>query len=48
MDELLARVRAGLRRNDSRPRDVAVITTASFTADLPPAPRHRADGTPST
>ena len=34
MDELLARLRAALRRGSSEPAEVPVITTADFTVDL--------------
>ena len=47
MEELLARVRAGLRRGASTPGDGAVIGTASFTADLAARTVTRADGTPT-
>ena len=43
MDELLARVRAGLRRQGSE-QDAPVVTTAAFTADLAAHTVHRADG----
>jgi two-component system KDP operon response regulator KdpE len=43
MDELLARVRAALRR-DSGNRDAPVVTTASFTADLAAHTVTRTDG----
>ena len=45
MEELLARVRAGLRRSATAPGDRAVITTGSFTADLAARTVTRADGT---
>ena len=45
MDELLARVRAGLRRQDGEP-DAPVVTTAAFTADLSAHTARRADGRP--
>ena len=47
MEELLARVRAGLRRAALVPGDSAVISTASFTADLAARTVTRADGTPA-
>jgi DNA-binding response OmpR family regulator len=34
MDELLARVRRALRRDNGKQQDAPVVTTASFTADL--------------
>lgn len=43
MDELLARVRAALRR-DSGKRDATVVTTAAFTADLAAHTVTRTDG----
>ncbi len=45
MDELLARVRAGLRRGMTGPGEGAVITAASFTADLAARTVNRVDGT---
>ena len=43
MDELLARVRAALRRDSAR-HDAPVVTTASFTADLAAHTVTRTDG----
>ena len=47
MEELLARVRAGLRRAVPAPGEGAVLTTASFSADLAARTVTRADGTPT-
>lgn len=44
MEELLARVRAGLRRTE-QPAVSPVVTTASFTADFAARTAHRLDGT---
>ncbi|TAL24427.1 MAG: response regulator [Frankiales bacterium] len=44
MDELLARVRAALRRGGSRPGADSRVVTASFTADLAARTATRADG----
>lgn len=44
MDELLARVRAALRRGGSRPGTDSRVVTASFTADLAARTATRADG----
>ena len=46
MEELLARVRAGLRRAVPAPGDSAVITTTSFTAEFAARTVTRTDGTP--
>lgn len=45
MEELLARVRAGLRRGPAEAGNEAVITTGSFTADSAARTVTRADGT---
>jgi two-component system KDP operon response regulator KdpE len=47
MEELLARVRAGLRRGVTGHGDGTVITTGSFTADLAARSVTRVDGTPT-